>query len=422
MTRILRKQFGRTALAIALVIGLAAFVGCEAVDPPDTVSFVGHGWGHGRGLSQFGAYGYAVDHGWTGSQILDRYYGGTRTGLAADARQRVFLTAQTGKDLVVANTLGTMTTSADGYKATFKALRIQRVDNTHFKLFTGQTCAGPWSAWTNQRTVASIRVKPPVRSDDPRTMLQVCTATGSKYYRGDLLAVHVNSTVQTVNDIEIEDQIRAVIPREIPASWADAGNGRGANALRAQAIAARSYALAGDTRFSPWATTCDSTLCQVYGGYGTRARNATTIAKNEDPRSDLAVLATRLQVRTFPNGTIARTEFSSSSGGFTAGGTFPVGRDDGDDTKLNPNHTWKATVGRTAIEAAFDKHEGKDLGTYVGLEVTKRNGYGDLGGRVLTVTTTFEKGEVTLTGNQFRIVMGFKSDWFGIAPTPTGAG
>ena len=405
------------ALAIALVVGIAGFVGCEPA-PPESITLAGHGWGHGRGMSQFGAYGYAVDHGWTGGQILDRFYSNTTTSTVASSRQRVFLTAQEGKDLVVVNSLGQMTTSANGYATRFTALKVHRVDNAHFQLFTGTSCTGPWSAWSALRSDSAIRIRRPATNDDPRAMLQVCSPSGSvKYYRGDLLAVHANATIETVNDVEIEDLVRSVIAREISPSWADAGNGRGANAVRAQAVAARSYAVAGDSRFLPWATTCDSTLCQVYGGYGTRAAGSSTVVKVEDRRTDDATRATRLQIRRFsPGGSVARTEFSSSSGGFTAGGTFPVARDDGDDTAKNPNHTWTVTVPRQTIEAAFDTRQGHDVGTFEGIDRLQRNGHGDQGGRVTSLVVHFAREDVTVTGNQFRILLGLKSDWFAVQP------
>ena len=49
--------------------------------PPSPVTFLvqGKGWGHGRGLGQWGALGYALK-GWTSAQILDHFYGGTTTG------------------------------------------------------------------------------------------------------------------------------------------------------------------------------------------------------------------------------------------------------------------------------------------------------------------------------------------------------
>ena len=43
------------------------------------IELTGRGWGHGRGLGQYGAYGYA-QQGWTSTQILDHFYGGTTSG------------------------------------------------------------------------------------------------------------------------------------------------------------------------------------------------------------------------------------------------------------------------------------------------------------------------------------------------------
>ncbi|CAB4703217.1 MAG: hypothetical protein F2681_00935 [Actinobacteria bacterium] len=76
------------------MIGLVAAVSAAVIAAPNspatpspiptaadaTITIDGHGYGHGIGLSQWGAYGYAVDHGWTAPQILDRYYGGTVAG------------------------------------------------------------------------------------------------------------------------------------------------------------------------------------------------------------------------------------------------------------------------------------------------------------------------------------------------------
>src|SRR5262249_2325151 len=57
---------------------------------PTTLVFTGHGWGHGIGMSQWGAYGYAL-HGWTYDQILAHYYQGTTIGTAPVDTVRVLL-------------------------------------------------------------------------------------------------------------------------------------------------------------------------------------------------------------------------------------------------------------------------------------------------------------------------------------------
>ena len=74
----------RGSLFIALAVAAGVLPGVPGLAPPraDDVAVVldGHGNGHGVGLSQWGAYGYAVDHGWSSAQILDHYYGGTVAG------------------------------------------------------------------------------------------------------------------------------------------------------------------------------------------------------------------------------------------------------------------------------------------------------------------------------------------------------
>ena len=50
----------------------------------------GHGWGHGVGLAQYGAYGYAL-HGWSYDRIVAHYYPGTTFGQAPVRRVRILL-------------------------------------------------------------------------------------------------------------------------------------------------------------------------------------------------------------------------------------------------------------------------------------------------------------------------------------------
>ena len=104
---------------------------------------------------------------------------------------------------------------------------------------------------------------------------------------------------RTVNSVPIESYLRGVVPRESPASWGLAGGGAGANALRAQSVAARSYALTQD-RYS-YAQTCDSSACQVYGGAGWRvAASSTGATSREHELTDAAIVATAGKVRLWP--------------------------------------------------------------------------------------------------------------------------
>jgi hypothetical protein len=101
-----------------------------------------------------------------------------------------------------------------------------------------------------------------------------------------------------------------------------------------------------------------------------------------------------------------RTEFSSSSGGYTAGGVFPAVPDLGDATAGNPHHNWSEAINAGTLAGR--------LGTppITGISVTQRNGLGADGGRVLQVAVDTTGGKRLFTGSQFRSLVGLKSDWF----------
>lgn len=402
-----RRILPRLLPALVAAAALLPLVGCT---PPDTVTFQGRGFGHGRGMGQWGALGYAVDHRWGGTRILDHFYKGTTMATVASGDQRVYLQASKGRELVVTQAAARL--RVDGYASDLRAVRVARLSSGRFRIWRGSGCGGPWTL-VGDRSAGEVRISSSLTQfDDAARMLQHCVSGGTRYYRGDLRAVDALGTIVTVNQVPLESMLRSIVPKEIVPSWADKGEGYGINAVRAQAVAARSYALSGDTRWGSWATTCDSTQCQVYGGYGFRTSSGSTVAKVEDRRTDAAVAATAGVVRRWPNGRIARTEFSASTGGYSAGGEFAAVPDAGDDVAGNGNHSWTVTLGRATIEAAFDRHAGRDLGTFRGFDSYQRNGLGELGGRVTRVRATFSGGSVTVTGEQARLLLGLKSSWF----------
>jgi hypothetical protein len=112
-------------------------------------------------------------------------------------------------------------------------------------------------------------------------------------------------------------------------------------------------------------------------------------------------------VRLTSSGAVARTEFSSSTGGYTAGGNFTAVPDTGDDTKGNPNHDWTVKVPTTTFEAGYPS-----IGTLRAVAITKRNGLGAEGGRAVSVKLTGSAGSTTVTGDALRSKLALKSDWF----------
>src|SRR5207253_2476138 len=159
---------------------------------------------------------------------------------------------------------------------------------------------------------------------------------------------------------------------------------------------------------SDWAQTCDTQSCQVYGGRATQ--DAGGFTDLEAATSSQAVDDTRGQVRVFTaDGSVARTEFSSSTGGYTAGGTFPAVPDTGDDIAANPNHKWDTDVFVSKVQEAYPT-----LGTIQTITVQTRNGLGDDGGRALQVKIVGDAGSTTVTADSLRSRLGLKSDWYRI--------
>ena len=424
---VLRRGLGAGALALALVATgttpAGALGGVEAVAAPapaavrtaaaDDLTFSGHGWGHGRGMGQYGALGYAVDHGWGYRQILGHFYGGTSVGSVGNRAISVELIAQTGTELrAVARGLTVNGIPQPDRDANGSSVRVTP-QGLGFLVEVATTCAAPGAqTWTILGSWFTVSIGTTSQADFAG-LPRVCETTGERGYRGSLsVQRHAATGVQTTfNQTSVEDYLRGVVPRESPDGWGSLGGGRGMEALKAQSVAARSYALSA-TRPSG-ATTCDTTSCQVYSGATFQPWGGTRTVL-DGPNANVAINQTVGEVRfTAGTSTVSRTEFSSSTGGYTAGGTFPAVVDEGDDIASNPNHNWVATF--TAAEVAAKL----GIAGLRSVTVTGRNGLGDWGGRVTTVAVADGAGtRHTFTGAQFRTAMGtdrFKSDWFTVS-------
>ncbi|PID53882.1 MAG: hypothetical protein CSA58_02360 [Micrococcales bacterium] len=374
----------------------------QAAATPGKVTFSGRGWGHGRGMGQYGALGYAVDHGWDAPRILNHFYSGTSAASAGNPVIGVELLRLTGKPLIATGSA----LALNGKRIKDAAIMVTRSGSGTFSVQTGPGCAGPWSAAGSVSSGALITSA--AYTANRGSHVQLCEPGGTRGYRGQLRAIDTGSQQASVNEVRLEDYLKGVVPRESPASWASLGGGKGMQALRAQAVAARSYAISSPR--SGWATTCDTTACQVYGGEFVRGASGTRSL--EDSRTNSAVAATAGVVRKHANGRVARTEFSSSTGGHTAGGTFPAVRDDGDDIRSNPNRSWSTSLSWADAQSRLG------VPGMTKLSVSRRNGLGADGGRVLQVTAVDAQGRSkTFTGKQAKSKLRLKSDWFSIKTT-----
>ena len=397
MPRVTRSIFV-LAFLLSSVVGPAIATVSPARAATGVVTLYGHGWGHGRGLGQFGAQGYASLYGWSSAQILDRFYNPTVAGAASTAQSvSVWLTRHDGVDLEVTSNAPF---EVAGYgQAGGRAVRITNVNGTIYG--TGESgCGGAQDGWVplSSPVVVTSSVSNP--GNDLSQMLTIC---GDRTYRGQLSFLLDSGVSRTVSTVAIEDYLRGVVPRESPAWFAPA-------ALEAQAVGARSYVLGeggeNGQRFA-FAKTCDSTTCQVYGGAGS---GGTLL---EHPATNAAVAATAGLVRRYPDGALGRTEYSSSSGGWTVQGNFTGVQDDGDAVPSNPFHDWTAAIPISSLESAYG------LGSFVGLNIISRNGLGDWGGRVTQMQVVGTARSVTLTGARFQSDWGLRSPWFNTSPSNT---
>lgn len=386
------RRLAAVAVAPALLLAGAVVVAPAAAAAEGDVVFDGRGYGHGRGMGQYGSLGYAVDYGWSSAQILNHFYGGTQAHQVGDRTVSV--------ELLGLRDAGLIATSPDlhvnGVPMGAAAVQVVR-SGAGLRVYSGPGCGGPWTD-RGAYTEADVRGS---------AAAEVCGFGTTRGYRGYLRVVPRSAGTAVVNYLPVEDYLRGVVPRESPASWASAGGGRGAQALQAQSVAARSYALS--SAWASYAQTCDSTSCQVYGGAFTRDQRTGATTSLEDSRTDAAIAATRGLVRLTPGGAIARTEFSSSTGGWTAGGTFPAVQDLGDATASNPNRSWSVSFSQATLSSRLG------VGELRGLRVSKRNGLGPDGGRVLEVVASTPSGEVVLTGATVRSKLGLKSDYFSMS-------
>ncbi len=266
----------RLRLGVVLALAVVACATAGTARPGTVLIVTGHGWGHGVGMSQWGAYGYAR-HGWKYRRILSHYYWGTKMGHVGELRVRVLLAH--GANAVTAGCV-TPIRVTDGRRLTRR-------------LRAGTYGIGPRLVLPVRRGGRGLSFGRLAVLDCPHAPL---TFDGRAYH-GTLLVRSDGRHVSVVNDLSLDTYLRGVVPTESPSHWPLAE-------LEAQAVAARSYAVS-ELRPDSWYDLLPTTSNQVYGGVAA-----------ERPRSDEAVYKTRGEVLTW-DGRVARTYYSSSSGGRT---------------------------------------------------------------------------------------------------------
>lgn len=432
------RMFSRAVTLAVLFLLVAASSIYANQETPVSFTFQGSGYGHGVGMSQIGARGQALD-GETSTAIIQYYYRDvTVTPMQDDQMLRVnighMLTAfslktntKLGQLQLINGDLKESVNSAPAQSIFAKtSLNFTLLGNTIFPSAVSSNGAVEslpsgkmWTIrWTGTRYLAGAP-----------SVVSAKTPTSTTNYRyGEIQVKLVNAGVlgyriEATNTVRLHDEYLWGIG-EMPSSWP-------VEALRAQAIASRSYAL---NKTGKVKSNCD---CDIYGaskdqafvGYSKEIEpkygqlwKAAVISTSLDDATGLAILY---------KGTPIAAYYFSSSGGETAsavdvwGTVVPYAVSVPDpwslNSLLNSKYAhWQRPIGQTLIARAFG------LPDILALQILNRSASGTVG-NILGTSSTGKR--VRLSGEIFRSRVNLPSAWFDVlgpqfsdanpSPTPT---
>ncbi len=378
------------------------------------LTLTGSGWGHGRGMSQWGAH-QAATEGRSHQQILAFYYPGTALSALPGANVRVLLTSDTGRDLIVraAPKLTATYTSAAGPQRVVLPSRPTRCKSSATRwraraVSTGVRVSAYCKRWVTVVPGSKVR-SGTVGFEVPGALVGTQNGSARRGYRGIVSATRTGSrSVQVINTVPMEQYLRTVVAAEVSPSWPR-------ESLRAQAIAARSYAAheaIGRAKYG--FDVYDSVRSQAYRAavaYDDRWR---VVASREHPDTDAAIRDTA-RVHVTVAGTPALTQFSASNGGVTAASPLSymlVKADPWDAAaRSNPRLTWSDSVSASALRARCPR-----IGAPSAVRVLQREGAGRWGGRIAALEIVGSAGTCTLDSDSaIRSAFGVYSSVFTVS-------
>jgi stage II sporulation protein D len=348
----------RVLVILGVVLCLPAQAGAATTYIVD-----GRGWGHGIGMSQYGARGYA-EAGWGYERILAHYYPTTELTIVPARPVRVLLLE--GKAAVK---LG----SSKPFKVVDARGKVRRLKPRELNLAAAK--------------IAAARL--PLRYEPGASPLVL----NGNAYRGTLIVHRRAGKLTVVNKLPLDRYLRGVVPWEMPDDWHP-------EALRAQAVVARSYALATlkpGTLYDLYA----DTRSQVYGGV--QAESVTT---------NLAIGSTAGRVL-FWDGRVATTFYHSTSGGRT----------------VSIAEAWPRATAVPYLVSVADPHDNLSKHHRWGpfrltpAQIGKQLGLGPVrdlvavrgpSGRVTEVKLKLRSGSRTMLSQDFRRALDLRSTWFSV--------
>jgi SpoIID/LytB domain protein len=401
------------AALVASLVGLVAPQRARAASAAEvypvpgsgTFQLSGLGFGHGIGMSQFGAEGMGR-LGKSYRQILKFYYPDTRIAEVPRSRKitvglsGLMSSTPQGTAVVVRPRKGLTASGSGGTVALPRKVAGEKVRS--YRVVRHRDALAVWAVSSADAVKVEGGLGGTVRwgtdAQPGRSRFTVSSAAGTdRTYRGQLDVTLGASSLLAVNRLLLQDYLRSVVSSEVPSSWTDA-------ALRAQAVAARSYALLAqeNARAANRAyDICDTTYCQVYS----------PVSAESSPEAAAVKSTAGVYLRS--GGQPVFAMFSSANGGYSVSGSrrYLVAQPDPYDGVVtgsaNWGHSWSMAVSAGTIERAWPQ-----IGRLQKLKVLGRDGNGAWGGRVLTVGLVGSRSTVSVSADSFRWATGLKSTWW----------
>jgi stage II sporulation protein D len=269
----------RRTILLAAVLALAATAPAHGAS---RVIIRGGGFGHGIGMSQYGALGYAK-HGKDHAFILAHYYTGTQLGkLTGSTQVRVLLQTASRVSFTGAVDL-------PGAKKLDPAKTYRATHNLGGGVTLRTAAGNVIGTYASPLTIVGS-------SSGLRLRGRSGNAVSNGRYRGNLQIRPASvGGLNAINQLDLDSYVRGVVAGESPPSWP-------AEALRAQAVAARTYAITTSKHGSGFDQYAD-TRSQVYNGIA-----------GERASTDAAVAATSGEVVTYKGKPVVTYYFSTSGG------------------------------------------------------------------------------------------------------------
>lgn len=386
-------------LTLLLILPLAITPSARAL--PTEFSFTGSGFGHGVGLSQIGARGMALS-GESATAILQHYYTGVEVGPVVDTQTvRINIAHQvTNLRLRTDDPASFVRVFVRGQALVEAPARTSLTFALHDGLVTLTTTQGKrMSTFPNLESIT-------VRWSDTISLFQ--QSGFSRYKYGEISisivrAAKVGARLEVTNSLRLGDEYLYGVS-EVPSLWPT-------EALKAQAIASRTYALYRAATYRP---ACD---CNMYASHSDQV--FVGVAKIAEPKAGAlwkAAVDATVGIAMTSEGSFFPAYFFSSSAGVTesaknafgTGTAFAQSVIDTPSTnaQLNPRfYTWRMTVAAPIIANAFG------LPDIANLKVVAKNETGTV---AKIVATSSDGRKISLRGETFRSRAKIPSAWFSI--------